>query len=127
MENIDIQLLKSYADTEEFPLVICDMNYKIRYINYEALKRYERYGGEEMIGRSLNVFMDEEAQSKVDMVIEWFKEDTAHNRILAVRDKRDNTDIYMCALRNTKGELIGFCSRHRSRKKDENTPYKTID
>ncbi len=71
--------------------------------------------------------MDEEAQSKVDMVIEWFKEDVSHDCILAVRDKRNNTDIYMCAMRDENGELIGFCSRHRSRINDEAAPYETID
>ena len=103
------------------------MDFRIRYINKLAAEKYSKYGGYDLVGRSLNVFMDEEAQSKVDMVIEWFKEDVSHDCILAVRDKRNNTDIYMCAMRDENGELIGFCSRHRSRINDEAAPYETID
>ncbi|MBP7186671.1 MAG: hypothetical protein KBA55_07910 [Ruminococcus sp.] len=127
MDITETTLLKSYVDTEEFPLVICGMDYRIKYLNSLALEKYEKYGGNDLIGRLLTSLMDEEAKSKVDMVIEWFKEDISHNRILAVRNKRDNTDIYMCALRDEKGGLIGFCSRHRSRSSDNGTPYSTID
>ena len=127
MKNIENSLLKAYANSEEFPLVICSMDFRIRYINKLAAEKYSKYGGYDLVGRSLNVFMDEVAQSKVDMVIEWFKEDVFHDCILAVRDKRNNTDIYMCAMRDENGELIGFCSRHRSRINDEAAPYETID
>ena len=127
MDSTFYYLLKSYADTEEFPLVICDMDYRIKYINPAAESAYSKYGGKEIIGRLLTCFMDEEAQSKVDMVIEWFKEDSSHNSLLAIRDQRNSKDIYMCALRDPDGKLIGFCSRHRSRSHDESTPYTTID
>ena len=126
--NTDISdFFVSYAETEDFPLVMCDLDYRITYINPAAAKAYENYGGRDLVGRSLSVFMDEEARSKVDMVIEWFKEDREHNCLLAVQDNRSDKDIYMCALRNGNGELIGFCSRHRSRIKDSAEPYTTID
>ena len=66
MDINDKELLKSYADTEEFPLVICDKDYKIKYLNPEAEKTYEKYGGKDLVGRSLNVFMHEEARSKAE-------------------------------------------------------------
>ena len=127
MENIENSLLKAYADSEEFPLVICSMDFKIRYINKLAAEKYSKYGGYDLVGRSLNVFMDEEAQSKVDMVIEWFKESPENNKVLSVSDANCLKDKYMCAIRDDRGELIGFCSKHRSRKQDENVPYETID
>ena len=80
-----------------------------------------------MIGRSLLAFLDEEAKSKVDMVIEWFKESPENNKVLSVSDANCLKDKYMCAIRDDRGELIGFCSKHRSRKQDENVPYETID
>ena len=127
MGYTDFEFLKGYAETEEFPLVICDMDYKIKFMNKRAAKEYEKYGGKAMIGRSLRAFLNEEAQSKVDMVIEWFKESPEHNTILSVSDANCLKDKYMCAIRDDKGELIGFCSKHISRKQDENTPYETID
>ena len=127
MKNIENSLLKAYADSEEFPLVICSMDFKIRYINKLAAEKYSKYGGYDLVGRSLNVFMDEEAQSKVDMVIEWFKESPENNKVLSVSDANCLKDKYMCAIRDDRGELIGFCSKHRSRKQDKNVPYETID
>lgn len=127
MGKTDFEFLKGYAETEEFPLVICDINYKIRFMNSRAVKEYEKYGGTEMIGRSLLAFLDEEAKSKVDMVIEWFKESPENNKVLSVSDANCLKDKYMCAIRDDRGELIGFCSKHRSRKQDENVPYETID
>ena len=127
MGKTDFEFLKGYAETEEFPLVICDINYKIRFMNSRAIKEYEKYGGTEMIGRSLLAFLDEEAKSKVDMVIEWFKESPENNKVLSVSDANCLKDKYMCAIRDDRGELIGFCSKHRSRKQDKNVPYETID
>ena len=80
-----------------------------------------------MAGEHLDTFVREEMMSKVTVTLEWCKEDVSHDCILAVRDKRNNTDIYMCAMRDENGELIGFCSRHRSRINDEAAPYETID
>ena len=95
MNITETTLLKSYVDTEEFPLVICGMDYRIKYMNNLALEQYEKYGGTKLLGRLLTSLMDEEAKSKVDMVIEWFKEDISHNRMLAVRDNSKKL-IYIC-------------------------------
>ena len=119
------EFFKGIVDTEEDPIVICDLDYKIIYVNPSAIEYYKKAG--EMTGKHLHTFLDEEMMSKVTMTLEWFKEDVFHDCILAVRDKRNNTDIYMCAMRDENGELIGFCSRHRSRINDEAAPYETID
>ncbi len=39
MKNIENSLLKAYADSEEFPLVICSMDFRIRYINKLAAEK----------------------------------------------------------------------------------------
>jgi hypothetical protein len=127
MGYTDFEFLKGYAETEEFPLVLCDIDFKIRFMNRIAAKKYEKYGGYEMIGRTLSAFLNEEAQSKVDMVVEWFKESADNNTVLSVSDTSCLKDIYMCALRDDDGKLIGFCSKHISRKQDESNPYETID
>ena len=68
--NTDISdFFFSYAETEEYPLVMCDLDYRIVYVNPAAVSAYDSYGGNDLVGRSLSVFMDEEAKSKVDMVI----------------------------------------------------------
>lgn len=127
MDFSDFEFLKGYTETEDFPLVICDTAYRIRYMNSVAAEKYKKHGGRNMIGHSLSVFMDEEERSKVEMVVEWFKESKENQQVLAIRDTRRCMDIYLCAIRDENGELIGFCGKQISRKQDENTPYEIID
>lgn len=114
---------KSYIDNDDTPVVICDLNYKIIYVNPCAADKYKSYGGADLVGRSLISFMDEEAESKVNAVVEWFKESSDNNNIFALHRKEENDDVYMSALRDADGRLVGFCSRHRYRSPDTNQGY----
>ncbi|MBQ6212765.1 MAG: PAS domain-containing protein [Ruminococcus sp.] len=114
---------KSYVDTEDTPVVMCSMDYKIVYMNPCAVERYEQYGGKDIIGKTLLLFTGEEAKSKVDAVIEWFRESPENNVVFAMRDAENETDIYMIALRDETSELVGFCSKHRRRTNDNNPLY----
>lgn len=114
---------KSYLDNDDTPIVICDLDYRIIYINPCAAEKYKDYGGNALVGRSLIAFMDEEAESKVNAVVEWFKESSDNNNIFARHNKIENEDVYMSALRDQQGTLVGFCSRHRYRSPDTKEAY----
>ena len=120
------EFFKSYIETEEEPITICSTDYHILYINKAAAAEYERFGGYNIIGKSLNTFLDLEAQSKVNMVVEWFKESKENNQVFAVRYNSSSTDTYISALRSNSGELIGFCNKRRCRTPDETEPYALV-
>lgn len=110
------EFFKGIVDTEEGPIVICDLDYKIIYVNPSAIEYYKKAG--EMTGKHLHTFLDEEMMSKVTMTLEWFKEDEKNNHVFALHDDVNNHDMYMLAIRNAKKKLIGFYGRVESRNPD---------
>ena len=89
---------KSFIETEEEPVIICDLDYRIIFINNAAASAYAKIGGYDMVGKLLDSFIDLETQSKINMVVEWFKESKDNNRVLRARSSPRSTGISMlCA------------------------------
>ena len=51
----------------------------------------------------------------------WFEESREHNIIYTFRNEKENKDVYMVALRDEDGKLIGYYEKHEYRdvEKDE--------
>ena len=107
---------KGIIDSEEGPIVLCNLDYRIIYENPAALSYYSSISP--ITGRLLSTIMDEEMMSKVVMSVEWFKEDRKNNKVFALHDKKNNMDMYILAIRNADGELIGFYGRREDRNPD---------
>lgn len=108
---------KGIIDSEEGPIVICNMDYRIIYENPAAERYYAP--ASPLTGKLLEIYLDEEMMSKVVMSVEWFKEDKKNNKVFALHDKHNNMDMYILAVRNSKSELIGFYGRREDRNPDE--------
>ena len=122
MNDIDLyDFFRGIIDSEEGPIVLCNLDYRIIYENPAALKYYAPVSP--MTGRLLSTLMDEEMMSKVVMSVEWFKEDTKNNKVFALHDKKNNMDMYILAIRNTNGELIGFYGRREDRNPDQGKEF----
>lgn len=117
------ELFTGLMDAKETPIVICDLNYRILYMNKKAKEIYADKGGEKLIGQLLSNHSSIEAVSKVEMVIEYFKENDDKNRVFCYHDKMSNTDAYLVAIRNTEGRLIGFTGLYEDRTPDTSEPY----
>lgn len=112
MEN---DYFKSVIDADEAPVVICDLSHTVLYMNPAAVKRYEKRGGAALIGRSLMGCHNADSNDKIERVIAWFKKDPANNKVYTFRNEKENKDVYMIALRNDSGELIGYYEKHEYR------------
>ena len=122
MSEIELNdFFRGIIDSEEGPIVICNLDYRIVYENPAALKCYTIVSP--MTGKLLSTFMDEEMMSKVVMSVEWFKEDIKNNKVFALHDRKNNMDMYILAIRNTKGELIGFYGRREDRNPDQGKEF----
>ena len=53
----------------------------------------------------------------------WFAESTANNMIFTEHNPKENKDVYMVALRDDAGVLIGYYEKHEYRDKETATPY----
>lgn len=112
MEN---NYFKSVIDADEAPVVICNLSHTVVYMNPAAVKRYEKRGGAALIGRSLMGCHNADSNDKIERVIAWFKKDPANNKVYTFRNEKENKDVYMIALRNGDGELIGYYEKYEYR------------
>lgn len=111
-----LDFFKGIIDSEEGPIVICNMDYRIIYENPAAIQYYAP--ASPLTGKLLETYMDDEMMSKVVMSVEWFKEDKNNNKVFALHDDHNNMDMYILAIRNSKSELIGFYGRREDRTPD---------
>ena len=81
------KFFKSFIETEEEPVTICDLDFRIVFINKAASVAYAKIGGYDIVGKLLDTFIDVETQSKINMVVEWFKESNDNNRVFACKGK----------------------------------------
>ena len=115
------QFFKSLIDQDANPIVLCDINHIIRYMNPAAVETYEKYGGKALLGKSVMDCHKPASRLAIEKVLTWFQEDKSHNRVHTMFVEKENLDVYMIALRNDAGDLIGYYEQQIFRTPD-NTP-----
>ena len=116
---------KSVIDSDYQPIVICDLNHVVVYMNPSAISRYSKRGGSSLIGKSLLNCHNKESNEKILKCLEWFKRDPKNNVVFTFRNQSDDNDydVYMIALRNDLGELIGYYEKHENRIHEDMPQY----
>lgn len=120
------QFFKSIIDMDIMPVVICDLEHTIIYMNPSATERYSKRGGYSLVGKSLLDCHNEKSNIIIKKVVEWFGKDKNNNRIFTYHNPKENKDVYMIALRNDNGKLIGYYEKHESRILETDTVYGRI-
>ena len=115
MELIDY--FKGIIDASKSPIVVCNLDYRIIYMNKAAIESYQTKYRNEMTGTSMRRYFNE------DMSIEWFKEGLDNNQVFAFHDDNGNQDVYIRAIRNADKELIGFFDYHEYRDPEQGKEY----
>ena len=114
---------KSIVEQDTAAVVICDLHHTIVYMNPTAIERYSKRGGVALIGQSLLNCHNANSSIIINKVIDWFKSDKGHNIIHTYYNEKENKDVYMVALRDDTGELIGYYEKHEYRTKDDSPMY----
>ena len=115
---------KSVLDMDKAPVVICDLQHTIIYMNSSAIKNYEKSGGAKLIGQSLLECHNEKSCQMINRVIEWFKKDKNNNIVYMLKNTKYNKDVYMVALRDENRELLGYYEKHEYRNAETCERYK---
>ncbi len=115
MDNTINKYFKSIIDADRQAVVICDLNHTIIYMNPAAIIRYAKRGGEKLIGQSLLNCHNEKSGEIINKVISWFNESKENNIIYTFYNEKENKDVYMVALRDENGNLIGYYEKHEIR------------
>lgn len=116
-------MFKSIIDTDRAPVVVCDTDNIIVYMNPSAVKQYEKRGGAALVGRNLYACHNEESRRKMDEVLNWFKKDAANNIVYTYYNEKQNKDVYMVALRDDGGKLLGYYEKHEYRNRESAKLY----
>lgn len=106
---------KSVLELDRFPVVLCNPEHTILYMNPAAKKAYAEDGGAALLGSNVLDCHPEYAKERLLKVVEWFKVSPKNNMVFTVHSSTSNKDIYMVALRDEGGNLIGYYERHESR------------
>ena len=114
---------KSVVDQDRCPVVLCDLSHTVLYMNPAAGERYAKDGGMALVGRSLLDCHSPKANEMIARVVEWFGADRSHNLIYTFRNDKENKDVYMVALRDGDGALIGYYEKHEYRDRETMKRY----
>lgn len=109
-----LKLFKSILEQDRAPIVVCDINDIIVYMNPCAKKHYHK----DLTGGNIKDCHPPKANEMIDKVISWFKESNDNNIIYTYRNDDENKDVYMVALRDDDGTLIGYYEKHEYRNKE---------
>lgn len=112
---MDINLFfKSVIDSDLAPVVICDLEHTVVYMNPAAIARYHV----DITGKSIKLCHNADANDKIDRVVTWFAESKDNNIVYTSRNDKENKDVYMVALRDHTGALIGYYEKHEYRNQE---------
>ena len=106
---------KSVIDQDRAPVVLCDLDHTILYMNPAAIRNYAKRGGEKLIEQSLLACHDPHSQELIQRTVLWFRESPEHDIIYEFHNEKDNRDVYTVALRDADGALIGYYEKHEYR------------
>ncbi len=115
--------LKSIIDTDRSAVVVCNLQHEIIYMNPVAVERYKKWGGAELLGRSLLDCHTPASGERIEQVLSWFRESETHNIIYTFHNEKENKDVYMVALRDTENVLIGYYEKHEYRNRETDSLY----
>lgn len=80
-------------------------------MNKVAKEKYRK----DLTGCSLLNCHNEKSNKMIIKIVDWFKESKENNMIYTYKSIKENKDVYIVALRNSEGNLIGYYEKHEYR------------
>ena len=114
-----LKLFKSIIDQDTAPIVVCDTESVIVYMNPSAIKRYHR----DLTGSNLKNCHNAKSNEMIDKVLEWFYKSKDNNIIFTYHNEKENKYVYMVALRDEDGSLIGYYEKQECKNTETGLPY----
>jgi len=74
--------------------------------------------GANLTGESIRNCHPQKAKEMIDRVMEWFKRSKDNNIMYTYRKEQENKDVYMVALQDDEGDLIGYYEKHEFRDRE---------
>ena len=116
------KLFKGVLEQDRAPVVICDLEHRIVYMNPVAIERYHK----NLTGQSIKNCHNEKSNELIDKVVAWFNQSKENNIVYTYNNEKENKDVYMVALRDENDELIGYYEKHEYRNKEATGLYNFV-
>lgn len=113
------EFFKSVLEQDTAPVVICDLKHTVVYMNPASINRYHV----DLTGKSIKNCHNTQSNEKIDEVVAWFNKSEENNIVFTSRNDKENKDVYMVALRNDSGKLIGYYEKHEYRTNEATKLY----
>lgn len=110
---------KSVIDQDSAPVVICDLEHTVVYMNPASVSYYHT----DITGKSIKSCHNADSGDKIDKVVAWFAKSADNNIVYTYRNDKVNKDVYMVALRDDNGTLIGYYEKHEFRNRETANLY----
>lgn len=117
---------KSIIEQDRCPIVICNTEHEIIYMNPSAAERYAKRGGLELVGQSLLDCHNSHSNELINKALDWFRASKENNIIYTFYNEKENKDVYMVALRDDAGTVIGYYEKHEYRSRETDKMYNFI-
>ena len=114
-----LNFFKSVSEQDTAPIVICDIEHTVVYMNPSSVARYHC----DLTGKSLKACHNAESNAKIDKVVDWFGKSPKNNIVYTSHNDKENKDVYMVALRDDNGKLIGYYEKHEYRNPEASELY----
>ena len=111
---------KSIIDQDNAPIVICDLEHTVVYMNPASIQCYHI----DLTGKNIKTCHNAHSNEKIDKVVDWFAKSCDNNIVFTSRNEKETKDVYMVALRDDNGTLIGYYEKHEYRNQETSKPYK---
>ena len=118
-----LHFFKSVIDQDRCAIVICNLEHEIIYMNPTAVERYGKRGGARLVGKSLMDCHNPQSVEKIHKVVAWFAQSRENNIVYTYYNEKENKDVYMIALRDGDGTLIGYYEKHEYRNRETAKMY----
>ncbi len=116
------KLFKSILEQDTAPIIVCDMDSVIVYMNPSAIERYHK----DLTGSNLKDCHNAKSNEMIEKVLAWFGESKVNNIIYTYHNDKENKDVYMVALRDDDETLIGYYEKHEYRNREKRALYEHI-
>ena len=120
------KFFRSVIEQDLCAVVICNLEHEIIYMNSAAMDRYAGRGGGKLVGQSLLNCHNAQSGELIEKVVSWFQESRENNRVYTFYNEKENKDVYMVALRDEDGTLIGYYEKHEYRNRESGKFYELL-
>lgn len=105
---MDIKLYAAALESLHDPFVLADRQHIVRFINEAGARNYAKWGGRELLGKSLMECHNEESRAMIEEIIVAMVAGEEERMISDNGQRR----IYMRAVRAEDGALLGYYERY---------------